>query len=132
LSDDEQPPDIVQDGLFPRPTGESLADSAADPAGIAKKFRKIDKERLEAIHWWHQALSTERGRRIVWKLLEDGKCFETTFACGPNGFPQPEATWFHAGAHAYARRLYDTLMLYDRAAVFLMHDENDPRFKRPK
>ena len=37
-----------------------------------------------------------RGRQEMWGLLQAAHAFEERFACGPNGFPQVEATWFHA------------------------------------
>ena len=108
------------------------AASTVDPHA-QKRIRDVRKrDAAEVTAFWRSALAHPVGRREIWRLLSELHTFEEKFACGPNGFPQPEATWFHAGEQAFGLRLYHSLILYDRAAVFLMHDEHDPRFAKPK
>lgn len=76
------------------------------------------------------ALSTKSGRHELYRVLASACTFEDRFACGPNGFPQPEATWFQAGEKSLGQRLFLTWLRIDREAVFLMLDENDPRFSK--
>jgi len=127
MADDEpeNPPDDDESGEQQQP---SPLDNAASPK--AQRKRRLGKKLLEreTADFWSGVLSTEIGRREIWRLLNDGHAFDERFACGPNGFPQPEATWFQAGESSFARRLYLTLARIDRAATLRMHDENDHRF----
>jgi hypothetical protein len=104
---------------------------AADNAVLA--VRKDTQKRLltEVQTEYRRLLSTAIGRRLIWELLQTCHTFEQRFANGPNGFPQPDATWFHAGEQSVGLRLYQSLMRIDRAAVFVMHDENDANFAEP-
>lgn len=109
-----------------------VMDDAADPRQITRKANKAEKIKLEKIAFWKAVLANEIGRREVWGLLTDCHAFEERFACGPNGFPQTEATWFHAGEQAFGQRLYQTLCQMDLAGVMVMHEELDSRWARPK
>lgn len=122
-------PDDDEQEDEPTPDANAPTDSAADPEQHKRKRRGRKRELDEIRVWWHTALGTKLGRKIIWGLLRDAHTFEERFACGPNGFPQTEATWFHAGEQAWGLRFYQSLVLFDREAVFLMHDENDVRFK---
>ena len=104
---------------------------AGNPRTVLKRERKIDREKREARLFWSGILADPIGRRELYRLLQSCKAFEQTFACGPNGFPQPEATWFHAGAHDFGSRFFQSLCVMDREGAFLMLDEHDPRFTRP-
>jgi hypothetical protein len=101
--------------------------NAADPVGIAEQKRRSSREQREADDFWRGVLASEVGRREIWVLIQPA--FSTTFACGPNGFPQTEATWFHAGEHAFAQRLYHSLQIIDHAGVLQVLLEHEPRFK---
>lgn len=107
-------------------------DNAASTEGIARKLKRVKRASDRAAEFWKQALSNEVGRAELWGILQDCHAFETRFACGPNGFPQPEATWFEAGKQDVGQRLFFTLTKHDRAGAFLMLDEHDPRFAKPK
>lgn len=111
---------------------EAVNDDAASPKGIENKQRRIAREQREALDFWRSVFATEVGRREMFAILRSAHTFEDRFACGPNGFPQPEATWFQAGEHAFGQRLYLTWSKNHRAEVLLMHDENDARFVDPK
>ena len=103
-----------------------------DATAPGKQRRRIDQEQAETEIFWQRVLADPVGRRVMWGLLTDGHFLETRFACGPSGFPQAEATWFHAGEQDFALRLYHALIKYDRSGVFVMHDEHDPRFVAKK
>lgn len=66
----------------------------------------------------------------MYGLLRDCKAFDVQFACGPNGFPQPEATWFKAGESDWGRRIATTWMVRHPEQYLLMLRENDLRFKK--
>lgn len=105
---------------------------AADLKTAEKLKRRLRKEAREAQAFWRGVLADQIGRREVWRLLRDAHVFETRFACGPNGFPQPEATWFHAGEQDFGQRLYRALLRMDLAGVTAMHREHDQDFVENK
>lgn len=121
--DDTGPEDLPPDPELP---------NAAEPTSIKRQRKERQRVEDRTTETWKIILSDARGREVMWRLLNDAHTFDERFACGPNGFPQPEATWFHAGEQAFGQRLYRTLGRIDRAAVLLMHDENDPAFAKPK
>jgi hypothetical protein len=128
LTDENETED---DGADPRDEPISEIDNAGDVAAIKRKRDRTRRDKDEAAEFWKAVLSTPIGRREVWAILRSAHTFEERFACGPNGFPQPEATWFEAGQQAWGMRFYHSLALIDRDAVFVMHDEHDPRFAKP-
>lgn len=104
-----------------------LGDAAANRR-IRDRARREAKERTA---FWRAVLADKVGRREVWNMIAGsqwGHAFNTAFACGPNGFPQPEATWFAAGAQDLALRLYHDLLRLDVRGIEVMHREHDPRF----
>ena len=109
---------------------EQAPDDAASPKQKERKDKRIARERRETEVFWSQVFATPVGRRAMWELLKAGGYAETAFACGPNGFPQPEATWFKAGAKDYAERIYVSWQLGNFEQVHLMHCENDSRFAK--
>lgn len=120
--------------------GAELPLASAEPTVDASSIqtvrgrnRALLKANAEVILFWRSCLASAIGRRVLWDLLNN-QChiFEDRFACGPNGFPQPQATWFHAGENAIGMRLYRTLLRNDIHGVTLMHRENDAAFTEPK
>jgi hypothetical protein len=105
-------------------------DDAADEVAITAKRRRTRRRVNLAVEFWRDVFASEVGRAEMWKLLQDTHAFEERFACGPNGFPQTEATWFHAGEMAFGLRLYHSWLALDHAGVALMHSENDSRFPK--
>jgi len=103
---------------------------AGDPAAVGKRRRTAKIKEMETGRFWDQVFASEVGRREMYGLLRDAKAFEVRFACGPNGFPQSEATWFQAGESDWGRRMADTWMVRHPAEFILMLQENDPRFKK--
>lgn len=105
---------------------------AATKAGQAKARKEARRKKARTDAVWKDLLANEVGREVVWGLLSDAGTFTTQFACGPSGFPQPEATWFHHGQSSFGLGLYHKLLVLDVAAVRAMHEEHDPRFKGDK
>lgn len=105
--------------------------NAADPTEMRIAREKRDERMSDAERFWRGVLADPVGRREVWGLLQSAHTFEERFACGPNGFPQPEATWFHAGEQSWGQRLYQRLQFLDREGTWLMLDEHDSRYARP-
>lgn len=127
MEDDDLPDDVPAADL---PTDKGLA-NAIDPAAIKRAGDQAKREADEAEAFWAGVFRSAVGRREMWKLLQVTHAFEERFACGPNGFPQVEATWFHAGEQAVGQRLYQTWLRRDPITVAAMHAENDPNFAKP-
>jgi hypothetical protein len=131
MTDDEiDPPDDEFDGAGQDADQETV--DAANPARLRDRRKREVIEKENSDNFWRRVLSDPVGRKEVWKLLQAGHAFEERFACGPNGFPQTEATWFQAGEQAFVLRIYQSLLVLDRDAIALMHDEYDHRFGRRK
>ena len=103
-------------------------DDSGNKKSNLEKGKRLKAEQKEAENFWKEVLGSEIGRREIWKIILESHAFEERFACGPNGFPQTEATWFHAGEQAFGLRLYHSLMKIDAENIFKMHKENDFRF----
>ena|ERR1700691_5356500 len=121
---------MTDDELFSDETDKGPAsenDNAADPKSVRKKaLRKKDRDRIRK-EWWAAALASDAGRAEIWSLLVRAGTFDNPFQCGPNGFPQSDATFFALGAKSWGQTLYHALIRLDPAAVVLMHAENDSR-----
>ncbi len=104
--------------------------NAADPGALKRQRTRSRLKARESDRWWTSVLSTELGRREIWRVLESAGWNRTPFACGPNGFPQPEATWFQAGQQEFAWRLFFSLQRIAPELTLLMQQENDSRFAR--
>lgn len=132
MADDDQ----QQDEDFLPPSAEQGDEleivNAADQQSLKRQRRRQMTDAEKIRDWWRAVMATEIGRLVVWQLLQDAHTFEDRFACGPNGFPQPEATWFQAGEKAFGQRLHQTISIHARDGLFLMHDEHDPRYPKPK
>lgn len=107
-------------------------DDAASPRKVNRKRREKDRQEVESKEFWRGVFASPVGRREMWKLLQDAHTFEERFACGPNGFPQPEATWFQAGEQSLGQRIYRTFARDHLEGVLQMHHENDPQFKKAR
>lgn len=118
MSDDPEYP------LPPQPAEQSGAVNAADPVAIKRARRRVKKSDDEAGDFWREVFSTPVGRREMWGILDNGGAFSERFATGPNGFPQPEATWCQAGEQRFAFRLYLSWMRLCPDGVALMLGEN--------
>jgi hypothetical protein len=105
--------------------------NAADPEAMRVAREKREEHASEAERFWRGVLVDPVGRREIWKLLQSAHTFEQRFACGPNGAPQPESTWFQAGEQSFGLNFYLMLQFIDREGVWRMQDEHDSRYARP-
>ncbi len=110
---------------------EPVQFDAGDPVAVRKRETKAQAAKRQADDFWRGLFSTEIGRRELWKLITD-QChaFDERFACGPSGFPQPEATWFQAGQQSLGLRLYQSWLYLNPQGVFLMMAENNKDLAR--
>lgn len=107
--------------------------NAADDVAQEKLLRKQRREAREVQRFWTSVLATKTGRAEIWRLLDEAGTFRTEFACGPTGFPDPNATFFKLGQSTWGMRLYQDLLVWDRQGVMRVHDEHDHRFvKQPR
>ncbi len=125
----DEPDDDDQELTEPLPSEQPTVD-AGSPAAVKKRQTKLQIQQREEDRFWQGAFSDPVGRRCLWKFLQEGHPFETRFACGPNGFPQEQATWFHAGEQDLALRIYQAWLAKHPIEVMAMHTENDPRFSK--
>jgi hypothetical protein len=125
---------IDEDDDSPEPVDLQPAEgigNAADPVAMLVAAEKRQEQAAAGDAFWRGVLSTPEGRREIWGILESASTFTERFACGPNGAPQPEATWFKAGEQSFGLRLYLKLQFIGREAVWKMHDECDSRYAKP-
>ena len=114
-------------------TNDSYVPNAADDEGLKKTQARQRREARDVQKFWTRVLADKTGRAEIWRLLDEAGTFRTEFACGPTGFPDANATFFKLGQSTYGMRLYQDLLVWDRAGVLRVHDEHDPRFeKRPR
>ena len=127
-------PDELEEGEEENtpPPAEDAQPNAADPKAVREQRRRAKRADDKATDFWRRVFADPVGRREMWQLLDELHTFETRFACGPNGFPQVEATWFHAGEQNFGLRLYHSWLRLDHEGVRLMHTEHDPRFQKSK
>lgn len=112
---------------------DRLVVDAGSPEGVARARKNRKREEDRGADFWRAVLSDPVGRAEVWQLLQEGGLFATPFAVGPNGFPQPEATWFTAGKKALVESLFLRLMGVDIDGVKLMlTDAGHPFFPKVK
>lgn len=93
--------------------------------------RAIDRKDASAA-FWRGVLADKTGRAEIWGLLQSAGTFNHHFACGPNGFPQAEATWLHLGEKSFGQRLWQMLLRVDLDGVHEMHTEHDPEWQKQK
>ncbi len=121
-----------EEDLLEEPLSDDEIPNAASVKSVRDQKQKAILAKGRGAAFWKRVLEDPDGRKEIYDLLKQAGTFEERFACGPSGFPQVEATWFHAGEQAMGMRLFQSLIVVDRANVFLMMDEHDPRFARPK
>jgi hypothetical protein len=122
---DEPDDDRPDDEPAPQP-------AAVDPERPKRVRNKRLREEQEAVAFWRGVFADPVGRREIWRAIlgpEASHAFEQRHACGPNGFPQPEATWAALGEQLLGQRLYLTWLRLAPENVALMLSEHDPRFK---
>ena len=120
--------DDYEDTFDGPPLADPVIDDAGDPVAVQRRVKKLRYDKQEAREFWKEIFASPVGRREMWNMLQSCHVNETKFSCGPNGFPQPEATWFSLGEQSIGRRLFDSWLIMDRDGVLKMLDEYDPRF----
>ncbi len=104
--------------------------NAVDPV-VRKRAAEKQRQTVESGDaYWRRQLADPVGRREIWALIQSAHAFEERFACGPNGAPQPESTWFQAGEQSFGLRLYLKLQQIDREGIWLAQNEHDPRYAK--
>lgn len=127
--DSPGPPDFEfpEEDLSP---DEPVTVDAGDPAAVRRRAKKLKFDKRESADFWKSVLATPTGRRELWGILQACHWSDTKFACGPNGFPQPEATWFAAGEKSIGECLFMSWLIADREGALRMLDEFDSRFPK--
>ena len=124
------------DEQSPEPSDDAQPDTgpvdAADPVAHRKRLTKAALRHREIERFWQRVFDDPVGRAEMWGILQQAGTFEDRFGVGPNGFPQPEQSWFHMGARSLGLRLFLSWGALARNGVMMMQDEHDPRFTRPK
>lgn len=108
------------------------APSAVDPKGNREAKRRMRKAEREALAFWQSVFADPVGRREMWGILQACHAFEERFGCGPNGAPQPEATWLYAGEQKIGWQLYRSWMRLAPEGVFAMLQEHDPGIRKQR
>ena len=127
---------MSDDDILPEGDEADQPFDAGDPAQVGRRATAKQLRERESARFWEQVFGSEVGRREMWGLLAAANPFNPAFQCGPNGFPQPEATWFKAGEQNLTLRMYQTWLSKFPLQVIQMQRENDPRFmpepKKPR
>lgn len=111
---------------------EDAPPNAADPVAYKRQRQSQRRRRKEAVEFWGAVFANPVGRREMWAILEEAHAFEERFACGPNGYPQPDATWLNAGEQRFGFRLFRSWLRVCPDGVMLMIREHDPLVGDPK
>ncbi len=122
MSDDDFEPHIEED---------AQQDNAADVAGVKRKQTRVRADKLEAEEFWRKTFASEVGRREMWGLLQAAGVMAERFGAGPNGFPDPYATFFRAGVQSVSDHYLREWQIRDYAGVYLMLCEHHPRYPKP-
>lgn len=78
----------------------------------------------EEAQFWRMVLTDRIGKRVLFDLLTMLKAFESSpFSATPIGFPDPQATFFHAGQIEQGRAVYQKLAIMARKELFELQDE---------
>lgn len=112
-----------------RPEELPAAPNAADPTDLEKRRRRRRGEVRDVAEFWKLAFASPIGRRALWEMLHKAGTFGVQFAAGPNGTPDPLATWYHAGRRDLGLAYYHEWMVLNREGVLKMLEEHDPRFQ---
>ncbi len=117
--DETEPP---SDPLVPE-------EEVQERAKLRQKRQKARSADVEEAEFWAGVFADPVGRRVMWAFLESCSTFGERFANGPNGFPQAEASWYHAGERDTGLRMWRSWLRVVPNGVTEMMRENDPRMK---
>ena len=118
-------------------TDEGDVADAIPSAVDEKQQTEIKRRKLtyaaKRADFWRAVFADPVGRQEMWDIIGvSAHAFETKFACGPNGFPQTEATWAAYGEQMLGQRIFLSLQKLDFEGVFLMLCEHAEGFERPE
>lgn len=122
---DDPDDDFADDADQPLPSEQPTVD-AGNIKVVRRAVRRRKRDAREAEEFWTAVFSTPVGRREMYRLLAEAGTFEVKFACGPVGFPDHLATWYHKGAHDFGQRVYQGWLLRMPQEAIRMRAENDP------
>lgn len=105
------------------PTQGYVSDEEREALRVDHAELEQEKRNRESVEFWHAVFATDTGRREMFAILGALNTFEQPFAVGPNGFPQPEASWARFGAQAAGLSLYHRWLRAHPEAVNLMYLE---------
>lgn len=105
------------------PTHGYISDEEREALRVEQANLEAEKRARESTEFWQTVFSMEAGRREMFAILGHLHTFEQPFAVGPNGFPQPEASWARFGAQAAGLALYHRWLRANPEAVNLMYLE---------
>lgn len=104
--------------------------SSVDTAQHKRRETKAKRKEREDREFFWMVVSSETGRRFLHSILKEAHAFETRFAAGPSGVPDPLASWMHFGEQQLGQRLYQTWHLKAPEQVMLMLRENEPKYMK--
>ena len=126
IDDDDTPLDEHEESDEPVVSSGDVGDRRVVRRRVKEKWARQDEDAA----FWKNCLGSVIGRRVLFSLLDATHWSEVKFACGPNGFPQQEATWFHAGEQSIGERLWLSWFRIDPDNAMVMLRENDPRLAK--
>jgi hypothetical protein len=134
MSDDPTPED--EEEIHHAVAKSAEARNLNDQASENKQRKRVDNEAELASRFWRGVFSTPVGRREMWGLLKacqpNGDPFDVPFACGPNGFPQDQATFVRLGQYQIGQMFFQSWLKLDLEGTILMLRENSDRFPKPR
>lgn len=106
--------------------------NAADPEQLKKKRRRKISAEERRREFWERVFADADGRAQMWEILRESGWSKVDFGTGPNGFPQPEQSWFNQGAKHLGDRLFRTWLHLCPEGTLLMLREHCPEFHDPR
>ena len=94
-------------GELPEPEEELLGIERLTPEQEAEEERERKQREEIKVAFLRQLLGSEPFREWLLSLLTEFNTFGNTFAATPVGFPDNNATWFHAGMKAAGWRIWE-------------------------
>lgn len=104
--------------------------SAVDQRDMAKQEQKARHRSKQIEKFWTTVLTMPGAQDALWDFLAWAGTFEDRFACGPNGFPQPDASWHNAGKRSAGEYWRDKLMAHNPEAYIEFLKGRHPSFPK--
>lgn len=123
-----EPPDFDEPDPEPANALEPTID-AGDLASVRRQVRVRAKQTVDEAEFWQAILSTEQGRRELWRMLAEAGTFDHRSGISANGSFDPVLSAFHAGQKALGNHFFSRWLSYSQADVLQMLVENQPGAK---